>query len=186
MPRPKASPNDPERRERITRGALAVIAAEGVHRATHRRIAAEAGVPLGSLTYYFDGLSHIIESAFELLVDDLSSIYRDALAGSSDLDEACRNFARLILSPDYLTEPRAGAMLQLYSYGNFNEHVHELRARWMRTSRQSLSEFFPAAAVASLDALFEGWTLHGFFDANALDPDEVLRVVRAVARAASR
>src|ERR1035437_3025759 len=63
----KGKPNDPERRTRILRAALEVIASEGVHAASYRRIAAQAGVPLGSTTYYFCDLETLIVSAFETL-----------------------------------------------------------------------------------------------------------------------
>ena len=49
----KGKPNDPERRARILRATLEIIGSEGVHAASYRRIAAQAGVPLGSATYYF-------------------------------------------------------------------------------------------------------------------------------------
>lgn len=46
----KGKPNDPERRTRILHAALEIIATQGVHATSYRRIAAPAGVPLGSAT----------------------------------------------------------------------------------------------------------------------------------------
>ena len=45
---------DPSARERIVDAAAAVVAAEGVHGATVRRIAGEAGVSTGFITHYFE------------------------------------------------------------------------------------------------------------------------------------
>ena len=42
-----------DRREEILRAALRLIGSRGMHHVTHRDVAAEAGVPLGSTTYYF-------------------------------------------------------------------------------------------------------------------------------------
>src|SRR5437016_6470736 len=45
---------DPAARERIIEVASAVVAAEGLHGATVRAIAAEAGVSTGFITHYFE------------------------------------------------------------------------------------------------------------------------------------
>jgi AcrR family transcriptional regulator len=44
---------NPEARERVVEAAWRVVAAEGAHGATMRRIAAEAGVTTGFVTHYF-------------------------------------------------------------------------------------------------------------------------------------
>src|SRR5687768_15836729 len=55
---------DPEaRRQQIIKAAVRVIAEVGVGNVTHRRIAALAGVPLGSTTYYFPTLDDLVAAA---------------------------------------------------------------------------------------------------------------------------
>jgi TetR/AcrR family transcriptional regulator, regulator of biofilm formation and stress response len=55
---------DPEaRRQQILAAAVHVIAEVGVGDVTHRRVAALAGVPLGSTTYYFPTLDDLVASA---------------------------------------------------------------------------------------------------------------------------
>ncbi len=88
MAGPRRVANDPERRERIITAALEVIAEHGVHKTTHRRIAAVAGVPLGSLTYYFDDLTAILEAAFGHLEQTMSGYYRRALEAATSTEEA--------------------------------------------------------------------------------------------------
>lgn len=44
---------DPERRQRIIDAAIRVVARDGIAGLSHRRVAAEADVPLGSTTYHF-------------------------------------------------------------------------------------------------------------------------------------
>ena len=51
---------DPRRRERILAAALDLIAEEGVAGVSHRKIAARAGVPLGSMTYHFTGIDELL------------------------------------------------------------------------------------------------------------------------------
>lgn len=48
--------NDPQRREKIIQATLEAVKLYGIHAVTHRKIATLAGVPLGSMTYYFQEL----------------------------------------------------------------------------------------------------------------------------------
>ncbi len=58
-------PNDPDRRNRIARAAITVIAERGINALTHRMVAAEAGVPLGSTTYHFATLDDLVAVALD-------------------------------------------------------------------------------------------------------------------------
>lgn len=58
-------PNDPDRRNRIARAAIAVIAERGIDALTHRTVAAVAGVPLGSTTYHFASLDDLVAVALD-------------------------------------------------------------------------------------------------------------------------
>ncbi len=60
--RPSAAPT--ERQVEILDAALRLIAETGVDAVTHRRVAAAAGVPLGSTTYYFESREHLLREAF--------------------------------------------------------------------------------------------------------------------------
>ncbi len=81
MPRPnvKTRAKTANRREHILATTLAVIATDGVAGVTHRRVAEAAGVPLGSTTYYFDSLQHLLREAFMHHVARAEQIYDDAL-----------------------------------------------------------------------------------------------------------
>lgn len=68
-------PADPDRRDRIVEATIRVVSQVGVDGVTHRRVAAEAGVPVGSTTYYFASLDELIMAALARTVDD----YRDYL-----------------------------------------------------------------------------------------------------------
>ena len=73
-------PNDPQRRERILQATLDTIAIHGIHAVTHRKIATCAGVPLGSLTYYFSGIEALVEEAFSLFTGQMSAQYQQFFA----------------------------------------------------------------------------------------------------------
>ncbi|MET8825998.1 TetR family transcriptional regulator [Streptomyces sp. NPDC004610] len=54
---------DPERRQRIIDAAIRVVGAKGLAGLSHRTVAAEADVPLGSTTYHFATLDELLVAA---------------------------------------------------------------------------------------------------------------------------
>jgi DNA-binding transcriptional regulator YbjK len=54
-----------DRREQIVEATLRVIGRSGREAVTHRAVAEEAGVPLGSTTYYFDSRDDLLGQALE-------------------------------------------------------------------------------------------------------------------------
>ncbi len=69
--------NDPKRREKIIQATLEAVKTYGVHAVTHRKIAAIAQVPLGSMTYYFAGMDALLSEAFTLFTENMSHQYQD-------------------------------------------------------------------------------------------------------------
>jgi DNA-binding transcriptional regulator YbjK len=63
-------PNDPDRRDRIAKAAIEVVAERGIDGLTHRAVAAAAGVPLGSTTYHFQTLDDLLEVALQRAAAD--------------------------------------------------------------------------------------------------------------------
>src|SRR5262249_57001171 len=53
------------RRDQILEATLRVIGRSGREAVTHRAVAEEAGVPLGSTTYYFDSRDDLLRQALE-------------------------------------------------------------------------------------------------------------------------
>jgi TetR/AcrR family transcriptional regulator, regulator of biofilm formation and stress response len=62
-----------DRRATILEAALRLIATDGVDAITHRRVAAAAGVPLGSTTYYFESREHLLREAFRRYLAQLQA-----------------------------------------------------------------------------------------------------------------
>ncbi len=61
------------RRQEILIATLRVIAASGTDSVTHRRVAAKADVPLGSLTYYFESREELIREAFRFYIAEANA-----------------------------------------------------------------------------------------------------------------
>jgi TetR/AcrR family transcriptional regulator, regulator of biofilm formation and stress response len=59
-----------ERRELILRTTLRIIGRDGIAAVTHRLVAEEADVPLGSLTYWFATKDDLLREALRLFVED--------------------------------------------------------------------------------------------------------------------
>lgn len=177
----RGTPNDPERRERILEAALQVIAEQGVHRTTHRRIATQAQVPLGSLTYYFQDLPQILARAFERFIERYAGRYDRALAGARSLEEACTALVELICGDDLTSPQEQRVIVELYSYASFSPEVAALRAAWIQRSQAALLPHTDSATAQALDALLEGWTLHRGFQDSQIDRSAVEQAVRRIA-----
>jgi TetR/AcrR family transcriptional regulator, regulator of biofilm formation and stress response len=65
------------RREQILEAALRVIGQSGRQAVTHRAVAEEAGVPLGSTTYYFDSRDDLLRQALEHVAASEVERYRE-------------------------------------------------------------------------------------------------------------
>ncbi|HKH40267.1 MAG TPA: TetR family transcriptional regulator [Solirubrobacterales bacterium] len=65
------------RREQILEAALRVIGRSGRQAVTHRAVAAEAGVPLGSTTYYFDSRDDLLRQALEYVAASEAERYAE-------------------------------------------------------------------------------------------------------------
>jgi DNA-binding transcriptional regulator YbjK len=76
MARPQRSlvPATKSRRRAILDATLRVVAAGGIDAVTHRRVAAEAGVALGSTTYYFRSRDEMLLEAFRQYIVNINAI----------------------------------------------------------------------------------------------------------------
>ncbi|MEE1295980.1 MAG: TetR family transcriptional regulator [Bifidobacterium sp.] len=96
MARPRNTPNDDGRKERIMAAAVDVLESDGIERCTARRIAERAGVPVGSVSYHF-------KSKRDILLGALREIERsrqrdiEEWAATATAETIERDLARLIL-----------------------------------------------------------------------------------------
>lgn len=177
----KGHPNDPARKDRIRRAALEVIADEGVHATTHRKIAQRAQVPLGSLTYYFTGLDDLFVQAFSLLSETGDERWGALLSAAPDAAEAKRVLVDFVCGPTAATPREMRLIREMYSYGSFSPAVRDLIRGFERESRRALQLHFSEAAARALDALVEGWMVHQSWDPAALDRRMVEAAIDALA-----
>ena len=151
---------DPDRKSRIIDAAIDVIAEHGVTGTTHRRIAAAADVPLGSLTYHFTGLDDLLEQAFSRHAERMSPLYEAHFDG-------VRTRAQFIDAVTDLIHGDAGAnhrewaiAYELYLAALRNPALRTVTESWMRRSRAVLERFIDPVTARGVDALIEGLVMH--------------------------
>lgn len=71
---------DPERRDRIIDAAIRVVGARGIAGLSHRSVAAEADVPLGSTTYHFASLDELLTAALRRSNENFAEVMRESEA----------------------------------------------------------------------------------------------------------
>lgn len=174
-------PNDPNRREKILKATLDTIAEHGIHAVTHRKIASCAGVPLGSMTYYFDGKESLLEEAFTWFTGQMSQQYRDYFAGVSGPEMACESITTLIHSSEVTTPHNMELMYQLYAFMNRSPALKTVMQDWMKMSQNTLEQWFDPVTARALDAFIEGMTLHFVTDRQPLSREEIRTMVGRIA-----
>jgi DNA-binding transcriptional regulator YbjK len=91
-----------ERVEHILRATLDVVTRDGVAAVTHRSVAEAAGVPLGSLTYYFASKQELLRDALLLHVaqdsERLSALANELIASGAQGEEVVEAFATVLES----------------------------------------------------------------------------------------
>jgi AcrR family transcriptional regulator len=103
------------RRAELIEAASRVIAREGIHRATTRRIAEEAGVPPGLVHYWFAGKEELIEA----VISDTLSPVEITVAGAGEADGAADLLSRLRAVLDYLQSDDRGREIAMYEMTTF-------------------------------------------------------------------
>ncbi|RYD27923.1 MAG: TetR family transcriptional regulator [Lysobacteraceae bacterium] len=173
--------NDPARRQRIIDATLAVVADHGTAATTHRRIAAAAEVPLGSVTYYFRTLEDLLTAAFLQLAAESSATFRARLETATDRATACTAVIDIIANQIW-AEPRTLLLsYELYAFAARHPAVGDVMQQWMDSSRDALGRFFDPLTARAIDALIEGIGIHNSIDRAPLDRDAVQIIVERIA-----
>ena len=154
----RQTPEGDERRERILQAACDLLLADGFDAVTHRKVAARAGVALGSVGYYFGHRDDLLVAAVETLAetwlrisravaadppDDLAHALVRLVAGDADRDELRVQYERLVQSARM---PELAARTTAWT-----DELVELAATLLE--RAGCSTLTPRAAVALVDGL---------------------------------
>jgi DNA-binding transcriptional regulator YbjK len=151
---------DPERKSRIVDAAIKVIAEHGVAGTTSRRIAAAADVPLGSLTYHFNGVDDLLAQAFRRHAERMSPRYEAHFDGVRDLAGFVDAVTALINGDAGGDAGDWAVAYELYLAALRDPALRTVTDDWMRRSRAVLERFVDPVTARGVDALIEGLVMH--------------------------
>lgn len=171
-------PRDPAgRRQAIVEAAGRVIARQGLGALTHRRVAAEAEVPVGSTTYYFSDLGALREAALAHAAtssaEDLEE-WRRRLDENEDLPAT---LARLVT--EYLADPdRHRTLNELYLAATHRPELQGLARLWPDGLVTLLEPRIGRRAAEAVTALLDGATLRALITGTPLGIDALTDAIR--------
>jgi DNA-binding transcriptional regulator YbjK len=171
---------DPERRDRIIDACLDLIAEVGVAGVSHRKVAAFADVPLGSMTYHFAGMEELLREAFGRFSRSVSDGFEQRMSEATDLASARAAVVEIITQDVFGTERDLVLTHELYTLAAREPAFRELTNAWMARSRAALERHFDPVTARMLDALIEGLTIHRALDTEAPRLETVTEAVRRI------
>ena len=177
------------RREALLRAAIELLAEGGARALTHRAVAARAGLPAASTTYYFDTIQQLTDAALELHVSDrvaeLDGIVAGAVAGGNTPEEVGGLVAEALADrgADVIV-----AQFEIYLEAARNPSLRPTVAEalaafehFCATALKSLGARDPEGAAPAFVALFDGFALHRL--ARPRPRDEEMASLRSAIRA---
>nr|WP_137990110.1 TetR family transcriptional regulator [Streptomyces vilmorinianum] len=148
--------HDPERRQRIVDAALRVVAARGIAGLSHRTVAAEADVPLGSTTYHFSSLDELLVAALRQANEGFGRELRESEALARPGADVARELARLM--GEWIGGERTGVELEyeLYLAALRRPALRPVAAEWTEAATEVLSRRTDPVTGRALVALMDG------------------------------
>ena len=174
---------DPDRRSRIIDAALDVIAAEGVAGTSHRKVAAVADVPLGSMTYHFTGMEELLREAFTRFADRVADRFDQRMAGVRGREDALDAIAANVTDDIYAGPNDLVLTHELYTLAAREPAFRTITEQWMGRTRAVLERHFDPLTARLLDALIEGLAIHRALDRVPADAGGVSVAIRRIAGA---
>ncbi|MFB7862112.1 TetR/AcrR family transcriptional regulator [Streptomyces sp. NPDC056069] len=155
MARPRR--HDPDRRERIVDAALRVVGRDGIAGLSHRTVAAEADVPLGSTTYHFGSLDELLVAALRRVNATFADELRDSPALTGP--DLAGGLARI--TGQWLGGERTGVELEyeLYLAALRRPALRPVAAEWADAVVAALAPRTGPVTARALVALLDGISL---------------------------
>ncbi|MFJ8948095.1 TetR/AcrR family transcriptional regulator [Streptomyces sp. NPDC102395] len=155
----RARRHDPERRTRILDAALDVLVTDGAAGITHRKVAARADVPLGSVTYHFSSLAELQAQAFAWYVEQQTAEFEGLFTKVRSREDLVEVLVDLVQGGPFR---RRSAVLgfELHLAALRDPALRALTQQWTRDSRDVLARFTGPKTAGRLDALLEGLIMH--------------------------
>lgn len=141
-------PATTDTRVRILHATLRVIGSGGIAAVSNRRVAAEAGVALGSLTYHFPSQSALLRDSLLLYAEEesarLNALAADLRASAPSAEQAAAVVEQIVARES--GRPEEIAELELHLHASRDPELHDASRRCF-----GAYEDFAAAALELLD-----------------------------------
>ncbi|MFE9776205.1 TetR/AcrR family transcriptional regulator [Streptomyces sp. NPDC005931] len=148
--------HDPERRQRIIDAAIRVAGRSGIAGLSHRSVAAEADVPLGSTTYHFKTLDDLMVAALR----QANEGFAEAVAARGGLEDPRTDLAAELaaLLGEWLAGERTGVELEyeLYLAALRRPALRPVAAEWCEAVAVRLAHRTDPVTARALVALMDG------------------------------
>ncbi|MFC8171694.1 TetR/AcrR family transcriptional regulator [Streptomyces sp. NPDC057242] len=169
MARPRR--HDPDRRERIVDAALRVVGRSGLGGLSHRTVAAEADVPLGSTTYHFASLDELLVAALRKANENFGCRLRERAARVGPDADLAAVLARFL--GEWLGGERTGVELEyeLYLAALRRPALRPVAAEWTEAVTAVLAPRTDPATARALVALVDGVCLQVLLTDGAYDEE---------------
>jgi DNA-binding transcriptional regulator YbjK len=177
---------DPDRRERIIDAAIRVVADRGIGGLSHRTVAAEADVPLGSTTYHFASLDELLVAALRRCNETFTRTVRESLyftdPGVPLADELTR------LMGECFTGGRGPLTLEyeLYLAALRRPALQPVAAEWADALAGLIAHRTDRATALALVALVDGISLQTLLTGADFDPAHTREMLARVIEGAGR
>ncbi|MFE9254466.1 TetR/AcrR family transcriptional regulator [Streptomyces sp. NPDC006879] len=147
---------DPQRRSRIIDAAIRVVGERGIGGLSHRSVAAEADVPLGSTTYHFKTLDDLLVAALRQANEGLAQKVAQSRALTNPDVDLATELAGLL--GQWLAGERPGAELEyeLYLAALRRPALRPVAAEWCEGVAEALSARTDPLTARALVAVMDG------------------------------
>ncbi|MEU6842824.1 TetR family transcriptional regulator [Streptomyces sp. NPDC046716] len=161
---------DPERRQRIIDAAIRVVGAKGIAGLSHRTVAAEADVPLGSTTYHFKTLDELMVAALRQANEGFAKVVAARGAFQDPALDLADELAGLL--GEWLAGERVGVELEyeLYLAALRRPALRPVAAAWCAELADVLAERTDPVTARALVALLDGISLQVLLTDGVYDP----------------
>jgi DNA-binding transcriptional regulator YbjK len=186
-PRRRHRPSAQARRDALLRATVEVAAERGTGGVTHRAVTEKAGLPLATVSYFFDSIVELAVEALRVFTAQdaarLSALADELARRGGSADEIARAFSAATAP----THPETLALFEAYLGAGRSPALRPAVTEALRASRRVAEEAAraagapdPAAPAQACVALLHGLALHQLAAPTEVAEDAAYRALRAL------
>jgi DNA-binding transcriptional regulator YbjK len=164
----------------LAAATIEVIAEVGIGRTTHRAVAARAGLPLGTTTYYFPSLEALVAAALGKAAADQEEDLRQWAARLRDAPDLAVALVGLV--EDYLADrQQARIEFELCIAAARDAALRPLARDWLQGLHALIAPHVGDEAAHNISALLDGAMLQSLVTGDPLNAPTLTAAIRTLA-----